>query len=196
MSVRSNIRQQRFVEEYVADLVPNATEAARRAGYSTKTAKQIGSYLLTRPHIKAAVDAAQKAQIKRIRMSADDVLVGLSEIASADLADVFDEDGCLKPLKSVPAHVRRAISGIEVEELYEGRGEDREHIGRSRKVKLWDKPKALEILAKHHKMLTEKVEMTGAGGGPIAHALAEMSEEQLRALAGGSNSGVGKTPSD
>ncbi len=40
-----NHRQQRFVDEFIVDL--NCTQAAVRAGYSVKTAKQIGSRLLT-----------------------------------------------------------------------------------------------------------------------------------------------------
>jgi phage terminase small subunit len=191
---RNDFKRQRFVEEYLVDL--NAKEATIRAGYSTKGAKQQGHRLLSDPEIAAAVKAAQKAQVKRIRMTADDVLVGLAEIASVDIADIFDEDNALRPLRSIPAHVRKAIAGIEVEELFEGRGKDREHIGRNRKLKLSDKVRALEILARHHKLLTEKVELTGADGGPIAHALTEMSEEQLRALAGQSRRGAGTPSSD
>ena len=161
----SDLLRQRFVEEYLVDL--NATKAAERAGYSVRTAKSQGSRLLRDPKIKAAIEAAQRAQVKRIRMSADDVLVGLAEIASIDIADIFDENNVLRPLKEIPTYVRRAIAGIEVEELFEGRGESREHIGRNRKLKLSDKVRALEILARHHKLLTEKVEVAGADGAPL-----------------------------
>ena len=100
-------------------------------------------------------------------MSADDVLVGLAEIASIDIADIFDENNVLRPLKEIPAYVRRAIAGIEVEELFEGRGESREHIGRNRKLKLSDKVRALEILAKHHKLLTEKIMISDPDGNAV-----------------------------
>lgn len=47
------------MEEYLVDL--NATQAAIRAGYSEKTAKEIGCENLTKPHIAAAVEAGKKA---------------------------------------------------------------------------------------------------------------------------------------
>ena len=196
MRYPADIRRQRFVEEYMVDLVPNAAKAAERAGYSIRTARSQGSRLLKDPRVKAAIADAQKAQMKRIQMSADDVLVGLAEIASIDIADIFDENNSLRPLKEIPAHVRRAIAGIEVEELFEGRGESREHVGRNRKLKLSDKVRALEILAKHHKLLTEKVELTGKDGGPIHHALDELPEEALRAIAGRGRRGTGTPPAD
>ena len=174
----------------------HATNAAIRAGYKPGWARTQASRLMQDPDIEAAIAAAHKAQLKRIRMSADDVLVGLAEIASIDIADIFDENNSLRPLKEIPAHVRRAIAGIEVEELFEGRGESREHVGRNRKLKLSDKVRALEILARHHKLLTEKVELTGKDGGPIHHALDELPEEALRAIAGRGRRGTGTPPAD
>lgn len=49
-------KQQAFVREYLVD--KNATAAAKRAGYSGKTARWIGHENLTKPHIAAAVDEA------------------------------------------------------------------------------------------------------------------------------------------
>ncbi|MDA1349821.1 MAG: terminase small subunit, partial [Chloroflexi bacterium] len=48
-----NARQHRFVEAYLVD--PNAAEAARRAGYSQKTADRIGSRLLRNVEIAGKV---------------------------------------------------------------------------------------------------------------------------------------------
>lgn len=47
-------RQQRFCDEYLIDL--NATQAAIRAGYSKKTAKEQGSRLLSNVNIKSYID--------------------------------------------------------------------------------------------------------------------------------------------
>lgn len=51
-------KQQRFVEEYLIDL--NATQAALRAGYSPRTATEIGSQNLRKPEIKRALTAARQ----------------------------------------------------------------------------------------------------------------------------------------
>lgn len=56
-------RQQRFIHEYLISL--NATEAAIAAGYSEKTAKEIGCQNLTKLHIRARIDA----ELKRIEDS-------------------------------------------------------------------------------------------------------------------------------
>lgn len=73
MSLRP--KQQRFVEEYLIDL--NATQAAIRAGYSPRTANEIGAENLAKPSIKAAVEAALKARASRTLVTADDVVKGL-----------------------------------------------------------------------------------------------------------------------
>lgn len=49
-----NARQKRFCDEYLIDC--NATQAAIRAGYSPKTAKQVGQRLLTNVDLKAYID--------------------------------------------------------------------------------------------------------------------------------------------
>ena len=71
------------------------------------------------------------------------------------------------PIKDIPKAVRKAISGVEVEELFEGKGEDRVHVGTLRKVKFWDKVKSWELLGKHLKLFVERTEHTGLDGGPI-----------------------------
>jgi hypothetical protein len=60
-----NPKQQRFVAEYLIDL--NATQAAVRAGYSAKTARKIGSRLLTKEDIQAAIDTIRRRQVSRDR---------------------------------------------------------------------------------------------------------------------------------
>lgn len=50
-------RERRFVEAYMGEAAGNATKAAMLAGYSRKTARQIGARLLTKVDIKSAIDA-------------------------------------------------------------------------------------------------------------------------------------------
>ena len=151
-------RQQRFVDEYPIDL--NATQAAIRAGYSARTANKIGAQLLAKPLVAQAIQAALAARAARVQVQADDVLRELLRIARVDIREAFDDDGNLKAVKDIPEDVARAIAGIEVDELFQGRGEDREQIGVTRKVKFWDKPRALELLGKHLKLFVDKVEVS------------------------------------
>jgi phage terminase small subunit len=156
-------KQARFVEEYLVDL--NATQAATRAGFSAKTAKQQGAQLLGKPEIGDAIAAAKAARSEKAGINAAWVLKRLAEWADADIADLHDDAGNLKPVKEWPAAWRKGlVAGIEVEELFEGRGEDRKHIGRVRKVKIADRTKHLELIGKHVDVqaFKEKVEHEGA----------------------------------
>jgi len=153
-------RQVRFVEEYLISL--NASDAARKAGYSAKTAASQGADLLKNPKVRAALDKAIERRAIRVGVKADDVLQELLRVGRVDIAQVVDEKtGRLRPLHEMPEEARRAIASIEVEELFEGRGEEREKIGELVKVRFWDKVRGLELLGKHLRLFSD----TGKAGG-------------------------------
>lgn len=163
-----NPQRQRFVEEYLVDL--NGTEAAIRAGYSRKSAKAQASQLLALPEVQAAVSAGQASRSERTKVTADVVLQHLDAARTADLADLYDDDGNLKPIKDWPLIWRQGlVAGLEVEELFEGRGEDREHIGRLRKVKLADRTKIIELVGKHVgvQAFRDQVGLSDPNGEPL-----------------------------
>ncbi len=68
-------KQARFAEEYLIDL--NATQAAKRAGYSTHTADVQGPRLLGNVGVAAAIQAAQTALSERLEVTAERVVAGL-----------------------------------------------------------------------------------------------------------------------
>ncbi len=79
-------RQQRFVDEYI--LCGNSSEAARRAGYSVRTARQIGSENLSKPDIQAAIEAARRREAEYWQLQKHDVieaLFGAIEMAKAQV---------------------------------------------------------------------------------------------------------------
>lgn len=153
----------------------NATQAAIRAGYSPKTAGAIGEKLLKKAEISADIERRKTAQLERVEVRADEVLAELKRLGLSDLRDAFDSNGHLLDVKSLPDDIAHSIAGIEVEELFEGHGEDREHIGRVKKIKLWDKNKALESLGRHLQLFIDRVkvdvdvvEAEGAGIAALA----------------------------
>ena len=133
-------KQQRFVEEYLIDL--NATQAAIRAGYSEKTANEIGAENLAKPSIAKAIQEAQNIRSERTKIDADYVLKRLVEIDQMDVADTMDDDGNVLPLKDWPKIWRQYISNMESIQLYDGEGW-------LKKIKWPDKVKNLELLGKH-----------------------------------------------
>jgi phage terminase small subunit len=71
-------KQQRFIDEYLTDL--NATQAAIRAGYSEKTAGQVGFENLKKPQIAAAVAKAKRERSEVTKIDAEWVLKQAVEV--------------------------------------------------------------------------------------------------------------------
>lgn len=155
-------KQSAFCAEYLIDL--NATQAAIRAGYSARTARSVGAENLTKPDIQAEVSRLIGERSKRVEVSADTVIAELLRLAMTDIGQAFNEDGSLKAIHKMPEDIRRAIAGVDVFEEFEGRGEDRDQIGWTKKIRFWDKNKALEMLGRHLKMFTDKLEHAIPGG--------------------------------
>lgn len=72
-------KQEAFVREYLVDL--NATQAAIRAGYSEKTARQTGAENLSKPYIHARIQELQQQRSEKLELDADWVLNRLKEIS-------------------------------------------------------------------------------------------------------------------
>jgi len=142
-------KQDRFVQEYLIDL--NATQAAIRAGYSKKTAKEIGFENLTKPHIAAVIADHQGKQLDRTELSARRVLEELGNIGLSDVRQVFDEHGQIRPPKDWPDAFAAAVSSVEVVERPTNlKNEDgTPKVELTYKVKLWSKTAAVETLARH-----------------------------------------------
>ncbi|OPY60778.1 MAG: Terminase small subunit [Syntrophorhabdaceae bacterium PtaU1.Bin034] len=160
-------RQHLFVLEYLVDY--NGTRAAIRAGYSPKTAEQLAYQLLQIPSVKEALDAEVQKRLEKIGVTADRVLTELARIGMHDIRKLYNEDGTLKAPHEWDNDTAAAVAGIEVFEEFEGKGKNRKKIGDTRKVKVFDKKGALELLGKHLKLFSDKVEHehTGKDGGPI-----------------------------
>ena len=153
-------KQQRFVEEYLKDL--NATQAAIRAGYSEKTARDIGCENLAKPNIAKAIADAEAKREERTQIDSDYVLKRLAEIDQMDVLDIMDDDGNVKPLRDWPKIWRQYISNIETISMDDGEGW-------LKKIKWPDKVKNLELLGKHVSVgaFKDKVEHSGPNGGDI-----------------------------
>lgn len=151
-------KQQRFVAEYLIDL--NATQAAIRCGYSAKTAKSIGSENLTKPDVAAAIAEGQAKRLTSADLSATRVLEEYRRLAFMDTRGFFDAGGNLKPIKDLSDEQGAALASFEViiKNAKAGDGEtDTVH-----KIRLWDKTKALDSLAKHFGLLKDGIDVSGS----------------------------------
>lgn len=124
-------RQQKFCDEYL--ISGNATEAAIKAGYSRKTAKQTGSENLSKPDLRAYIDEQ------------------LAKIHSAKIADAEE---VMKYLTSV-------MRGEHTEQVLKLVGEGVQ-IVTDIDVSAKERLKAAELIGKRYGLFTEKVGLEGA----------------------------------
>lgn len=127
-------KQKRFVQEYLVDL--NATAAAQRAGYKDPN---IGRQLITKNNVSAAIQEAIDKRRNRVEITQDRVLQELAAIAFAkgtDYASIIsgvvmtnDTEELTEEQKAAIVSIKQTKEGVE--------------------VKLADKMRALELLAKH-----------------------------------------------
>ena len=140
-------KQEAFCQEYLIDL--NATQAAIRAGYSDSTARQIASEMLSKPYISEYISSLKADRMNKTQVDAEYVLKRLIEIDQMDFADILNDDHSFKPINDWPKVWRQYLSGIDLAEMWEGNGDQREVVGMLKKVKWPDKVKNLELLGKH-----------------------------------------------
>ena len=140
-------KQSQFVLEYLIDL--NATQAAIRAGYSTKSAEIIGHENLRKPNIEASIQKAMIERSERTKIDADWVLERNAAMLEADIADIIDDDGTYLPVKQWPKIWRQMLAGMDVQKLFDKHGSKGKRVGEVQKIKFIDRLKALEMIGKH-----------------------------------------------
>lgn len=105
-------KQQRFVDEYLVDA--NATQAAIRAGYSEKTARQAGAENLSKPVIRQAIEAAQAARSERTQVTADWVITQLKAEAEYHGEDA-SHSARVSALGLLGKHLRLFVDRMEID---------------------------------------------------------------------------------
>lgn len=112
-------KQALFVREFLACL--NASEAARRAGYSPRTAHRIGQQLMAKTTIAAAIEEQQRARLERLELDADGLTRLWSTVATADAREIVQHrrDACRHchgegfAYQYTPAEYRKALIAHE-----------------------------------------------------------------------------------
>ena len=137
-------KQGRFVQEYLVDL--NATAAAKRAGYSEKTAYSIGQENLKKPEIQNAIQEAKIALQKRTEITQEMVIKELAKLGFFDIRKLFGDDGKPLDISKLDDDTAAALVGLDVQDIADGDGD---YIGFIKKYKMADKIRALELLGKY-----------------------------------------------
>lgn len=146
-------KQERFCQEYLIDL--NATQAATRAGYSKKTANEQGARLLANVSVSSHINKLKLERSRNTGITAERVLEEIAKLAFFDPRKLLNEDGSPKQIHLLDDETAAAIAGIDVVT----KGNADAGFADIMKVKLADKARGLELLGKHLKLFTEKIEV-------------------------------------
>ncbi|WP_319703296.1 terminase small subunit [Cronobacter sakazakii] len=172
--------QERYCQEYVK--TPDAQgQAAKRAGFSSYD--NAAMRMMKDDRIRDRIAELMEERNKRLRVSADYVLIRLVEIDQMDVLDILNDDGSLKPIRDWPKVWRTSLSAMDIAtikttqaSLQKENGEadlsveDVEHI--LKKVKWPDKVKNLELIGKHVDVNAFKERLEVSGTVTIADRMA------------------------
>lgn len=137
-------KQRLFCVYYVKSF--NATKSAIKAGYSRKTAEQIGYQLLQKTSVKSEIQKLKQNKLNRVMLSEDDIFQKYIDIAFADITDYLqfgskEVEGEYGPytMSSVNLKDSDEVDGTLISEVSQGKD--------GIKLKLQDKMKALQWLS-------------------------------------------------
>lgn len=172
-------RQLRFVEEI--GLGHSATEAAKRAGFSAKSAHSIAHDLMNEPrfaHVQAEIQRRSEERSRKYDVTADKIIQHAAFIAFGDLRELLDwgPDGItLKDSKTLTLEQAAMVQIVQAADL---------DYGKSLKLKPHNKLDALTLLAKIKGMLKDRVEHSGAVDfGPTRESLISKLDQVAAELA-------------
>lgn len=185
--IKLTAKQKRFCVEYLIDL--NATAAALRAGYSSKTARFIGNENLTKPYIQAKIQQEMDERTKRTEVTADKVVLELARIAFCNVTDIARI--VTKPVKKQewnPATnqyeeievLEQFVELVDTDQLPDEKKAAIQSIKQTRNgivVETYDKVKALELLGRHLGMFTDNLKVQH-----VDNPFAGLTTEELRQL--------------
>ncbi|EDH3765351.1 terminase small subunit [Salmonella enterica subsp. enterica] len=174
--------QEAYAQEYTK-CPENQTQAAINAGFSPNTAAVKASVMMRDERIQKRIAELMEERNKRLRVSADYVLLRLVEIDQMDVLDILNDDGTLKPIREWPKIWRTTLSGFDLSSTIMNMNEDSiETI--LKKIKWPDKVKNLELIGKHVDVNAFKERLEVSGTVTIADRMAK-ARRRVKELAGG-----------
>lgn len=172
----SDPQHEAFCQEYAR--TRHIHKAARAAGLPPhRTSPTALNRLLRYPQIARRVQEIIGVAMESTGVTAERVMQELGRIAFADVRDLYDRDGRLLEPHELDDDTAATISGIDVETRYEGKG-DAAVPATTKKIRRVDKMAALNVLAKHFKIVGEE----GDGVNALASALADRLNKAKRRM--------------
>lgn len=163
-------------DKFVHNLVKGMTQekAYIKAGYKPKRAAAAASRLLTNVKIIKELAIRKSRAAKLADVNAGNIIKGIARIAFFDLRKIYNRDGTLKPIHELDDDTAAALVGVD--------HIDGTIIGQvTKKIKMSDKLKALEYLAKFEGLFEKDNKQRGEGfGETLANLLNEIDGKTAR----------------
>ncbi len=177
--------QEAYCQSYIKT-PENQTQAAINAGFSPNTAHVKASVMMRDERIQKRIAELMEERNKRLRVSADYVLLRLVEIDQMDVIDILDDEGGLKPVSQWPKVWRTSISAVDINRIRMAmKGDDEDDIESTlQKIKWPDKVKNLELIGKHVDVNAFKERLEVSGTVTIADRMAK-ARRRVKEQAGG-----------
>ncbi|ECG8608168.1 terminase small subunit [Salmonella enterica subsp. salamae serovar 47:z:e,n,x,z15] len=174
--------QEAYCQSYI-QTPENQTQAAINAGFSHKTAHVKSSIMMRDERIQKRITELMEERNKRLRVSADYVLLRLVEIDQMDVIDILNDDGSLKPIRDWPKIWRTTLSGFDLSSTIMNM-DDTSIETILKKIKWPDKVKNLELIGKHVDVNAFKERLEVSGTVTIADRMAK-ARRRVKEQAGG-----------
>lgn len=151
-------KQQAFINAFFT-CGYNATEAARRAGYSLKAARQSGYDNMKNPDIRAEIER----RLTDYAMSANEALARLAFQARGDMGDLFNDAGEFDFKETRRRGLTVLIKKLKRKKTTRGSGEN-QVTEETIEIEMYDAQTALALLLKQwqldHERPTENIRLT------------------------------------
>lgn len=158
MPAKLNERQRRFIEAYL--VTGHIGKAAQEAGYSSKTAHQIGSALLKKVEIQQALADRRALLAANTAVTPERVIEELAVIGFSDARHyALGDAGGLELAKDAPDAAMRGVASVKHRTRTDEDGNSTHEV----EYRLWDKNTALANIGKHLGMFVERSEVEVKG---------------------------------
>lgn len=172
MASKIQKRHEIFAAEYVIDL--NGARAAQAAGIAESGAAVWASRALTNAKVRKLVDRHQSRRATKLELTADRVVEEIRRLAFSNMGDYTRVDADGKAVLDMSAITRDQFAAVQEirEDTAGGSGDGERKLVIRTTLKLADKTKNLELLARHLGMLQDNLKVTGLEG--LADKLADI----------------------
>ncbi len=169
MADKLTVRQEKYVQCLFAGL--SQREAYKQAFKADKMKNETidvkACNLAKLDKVRIRLGELQDEYKERNMVTKERVLKEYARLGYYDPRKFFNNDGSPKGIHELDDDTAAALAGMEVMEIWEGRGDDRQFVGYLKKYKLPDKKGALDSMARHLGMFVDRHELSGPNGGPI-----------------------------